>query len=165
MPRPDHKLIAGLLDRHGGALALYASQWTSEPDDCVQEALVELASQRTTPRSPVAWVYCVVKRRAMNAARAGRRRRNREQEAFRRRLLDRQGPVDPSSNAALVDAVSQLDPIHREAIVLRLWGGLTLAEISEATGVATSTAARRYEAGISALREQWSSSSTHSENA
>ena len=40
----DAELLGRLLDEHGAALALYASQWTESADDCVQEALVELAS-------------------------------------------------------------------------------------------------------------------------
>ncbi len=45
----DAELLGRLLDEHGAALALYASQWTDSADDCVQEALVELARQRQAP--------------------------------------------------------------------------------------------------------------------
>ena len=51
----DAELLGRLLDEHGAALALYASQWTDAADDCVQEALVELARQRRSAghtRSP-----------------------------------------------------------------------------------------------------------------
>ena len=150
---PSAKLLATLLDEHAAALALYAAQWTDEPDDCVQEAIVELARQRATPDSPVAWLYRVVKRRALNATRSARRREAREREAFRRRL--RASGPDPSSAIALADAVARLDEQRREAIVLRVWGGLTLAEVGRTLGVSTATAARRYEQGISELREQW----------
>lgn len=153
--RPSPELLATLLDEHGGTLALYASQWTSEPDDCVQEALVELARQRTTPDSPLAWLYRVVKRRALNAARSSQRRSGREQEAFRRRLQVLDGAPDPASIAMLADTVAQLDPAEREVVVLRVWGGLTFAEAGDAVGVATSTAARRYESAIERLRQDW----------
>ena len=42
----DAEQLGRLLDEHGAALALYATQWTDSPDDCVQEALVELARLR-----------------------------------------------------------------------------------------------------------------------
>ena len=70
MPGVDATLIAEMLDRHGPALAFYARQWTSTADDCVQEALVELARQPATPDNPAAWLYRVVRNRALNAARA-----------------------------------------------------------------------------------------------
>ena len=46
--------LARLLDDHGAALVLYARQWCSTPEDVVQEALLELVSQRQRPDSPVA---------------------------------------------------------------------------------------------------------------
>ena len=45
----DAEQLGRLLDEHGSALALYAAQWTDAADDCVQEALVELAKQRQSP--------------------------------------------------------------------------------------------------------------------
>lgn len=152
---PDASLLGLLLDRHGGALALYASQWTADADDCVQEALVELARLPVVPESPVAWLYRVVKRRALNASRGDRRRRGREQESLRRRLQSA-ASQDPSEAVALVDLLDQLDEQQRETVVLRLWGGLTLAQIGQALSVSTATAQRRYEQAITQLREAWS---------
>jgi len=54
MPGPiDAELLGRLLDEHGPALALYASQWTDAADDCVQEALIELAGTRVAAPSPL----------------------------------------------------------------------------------------------------------------
>lgn len=39
-------------------------------------------------------------------------------------------------------------------IVARLWGGRTLDQIAAAAGYSVSTAFRRYEAGLAALRER-----------
>src|SRR3954452_131567 len=78
----DAEQLGRLLDEHGPALALYAAQWTDAADDCVQEALVELARQPQSPDHVVAWLYRVVKHRALNAARGARRRRERESRAF-----------------------------------------------------------------------------------
>lgn len=153
---PSVALVATLLDEHAAALALYASQWTSEPDDCVQEALVELARLDDTPEAPVAWLCRVVKRRALNAARSERRRRNRNEEAFRQRLRVGPAAADPAAIAALADGVAQLDELPREAVVLRVWGRMTLAEIGAALGVSTATAGRRYQEGIDQLRALWS---------
>ena len=82
----DAEQLGRLLDEHGAALALYAAQWTDAADDCVQEALVELARQRQSPEHVVAWLYRVVKHRALNAARGDRRRRERESRAMAERF-------------------------------------------------------------------------------
>ena len=42
------ELLGRLLDEQGGALALFAAQWTDSPDDCVQEAFVQ--AWRSLPR-------------------------------------------------------------------------------------------------------------------
>lgn len=152
-PSPD--LIARLLDQQGAALALYASQWTAAPDDCVQEALVELARQTHTPDSPVAWLYRVVKRRALNAARGENRRRAREEEAARRRLAATPGDPFTADSTEIAELINRVDGARREALVLRLWGGLSFAEIAAAAGVSTATAHRRYESAIEELRGAW----------
>ena len=41
------------------------------------------------------------------------------------------------------------------AIVAHLWGALTFEQIAELAGCSSSTAHRRYLAGLSALRERW----------
>jgi RNA polymerase sigma-70 factor (ECF subfamily) len=51
----DAELLAQLLDEQGPALALFAAHWTDAPDDCVQEALVELARQPAVPENVRAW--------------------------------------------------------------------------------------------------------------
>ena len=49
-------------------------------------------------------------------------------------------------------ALEQLPPEQREVIVARLWGGLSFEQIAAVAGCSASTAFRRYEAGIEALR-------------
>lgn len=150
---PPPELIARLLDQQGAALALYATQWTAAADDCVQEALMDLARQPQTPDSPVAWLYRVVKRRALNAARGERRRREREQAVGQIRLAAAGSP--PTEFAEITELLQQLDGADREAVVLRLWGGLTFAEIADTMGQSTATAHRRYEQALERLRQLW----------
>ena len=44
-PAADPEFLGRLLTEQGGALALYAAQWTDAGEDCVQEALIELVRQ------------------------------------------------------------------------------------------------------------------------
>ena len=106
----DAELLGRLLDEHGSALALYASQWTDAADDCVQEALVELARQREAPEHVVAWLYRVVKHRALNAARGARRRREREARVMADRFAASQQPAafDRADTMAVIEALDAL---------------------------------------------------------
>ena len=107
----DAELLGRLLDEHGAALALYASQWTDAADDCVQEALVELARQPQVPEHVVAWLYRVVKNRALNAARGARRRRERESRAMAERfaVAQQSAAFDRGDSIAAIEALEQLE--------------------------------------------------------
>ncbi len=151
----DAELLGRLLDEHGPALALYASQWTDSPDDCVQEALVALAMQREPPEQAVAWLYRVVKHRALNAARTDRRRRERETRAIAERFSRAEQPAGFESDemTAVIEALVQLEPDARELVVMRIWGNLTYEEIGSALSISTATAYRQYARSLTTLRE------------
>ena len=70
--------VARLIDGHAAALVLYARQWCDAPEDVVQEAFFKLVRQGRPPEDPVAWLYCVVRHGALDAAKTARRRQRRE---------------------------------------------------------------------------------------
>ena len=121
----DAALIAELFDRHSAALEFYAAQRTTAPQDCVQEAFIELARQASPPTNAAAWLYRVVRNRALNAARAGRRRAAHEEAASRQRAAARPGASDPHDVAAMADLLRLLSDQQREIIVMRIWGRLS----------------------------------------
>ena len=155
MPPVDATLIAEMFDRHAAALALYASQWTTTADDCVQEALVELARQPAAPDNPAAWLYRVVRNRALNASRASRRRATHEQTAAEVRSARRSSETDPAAAAGLNDSLAALDVADREIVVLRIWGGLSWQEIADLVGGSKSSAQRNYVQALEQLRQHW----------
>jgi imidazolonepropionase len=77
------EFLGRLVESHAAALVLYARQWCSAPEDVVQEAFVKLAGQRPEPDCLTAWLYRVVRNRAVSAARTGRRRQHHEARAGR----------------------------------------------------------------------------------
>ncbi len=154
MTRPvDATLIAEMFDRHAAALTLYARQWTAQADDCVQEALIELARQPHSPDNPSAWLYRVVRNRALNASRAARRRSGHEQAASGSR--GEAHPVGAADRTEIVDALAHLPADVREVVVLRVWGQLAWQEIAEVVGGSRSGAQRSYVAGLEQLRGIW----------
>jgi DNA-directed RNA polymerase specialized sigma24 family protein len=54
--------------------------------------------------------------------------------------------------------VNHLPPEQREVVVLRIWSGLTLAEVADVTGTSVSPAFVRYRAGLSEIRRIMESS-------
>lgn len=155
--------LAQLLDEHAAALELYARQWCTAPADVVQEAFVELSRQREPPERPVAWLFRVVRHRALTARRTACRRKQYESQAATENWFEETFDL-PLDGGAATAALRELPEEKREAIVAHLWGGLSFTEIGEVTGTSSSTAHRRYAEGLEQLRTQlgvtWLSKST-----
>jgi RNA polymerase sigma-70 factor (ECF subfamily) len=145
--------FARLLDAHGPPLILYARQWCDAPEDVVQDAFLKLVALRTPPRETAAWLYRVVRNGAIDASRMTRRRQQREASARPAHWFV-EPEVDGLDAEVAVAALARLPMDEREVIVARLWGGLSFEQIAALAGCSASTAFRRYEAGIAALREQ-----------
>jgi RNA polymerase sigma-70 factor (ECF subfamily) len=148
-------LLGQLVEEHAAALVLYARQWSTAPEDIVQEAFLKLLSQQPPPDRPVAWLYRVVRNEAISVSRAASRRRRHENIA-----ASQITPwFVPVASTALdvdeaTDALQALPLEQRETIVAHLWGGLTFDEIAELVGSSATTCHRWYVAGLSALRER-----------
>jgi RNA polymerase sigma-70 factor (ECF subfamily) len=148
----DPQTLGRLYRQHAPALRLYARQWDCG-EDLVQDAFVQLAQQSPPPEHVLAWLYCVVRNQARADARTAGRRRRREQ-----------GASSPEAWFAAAD--DQLDareaarrlaelPLElREAVIARLWGGLTFEQIAHLAGCSVATAHRRYEAALAQMRER-----------
>jgi RNA polymerase sigma factor (sigma-70 family) len=142
--------LGRLFDEHGAALALYARQWSDAPEDVVQEAFLALARQRSEPERVVPWLFRSVRNAAISAGRSARRRKLREAKAA--------GPeswfasTDERLDADRASALLvELEPMTRETIVARIWGGLTFEEVASLLGCSVTTAHRRYRAGLAHL--------------
>lgn len=144
--------IASVLDEYSAALELFASQWTDAPEDSVQDAILELTRQSTPPRNLAAWLFHVVRKRAISANRSVTRRRRHESLAARLIRVSSETPENRIDADDLALALSQLDDETREVIVARTWGGLSFAEIGTMLSISAATAFRRYEAGLKSLR-------------
>lgn len=77
---------------------------------------------------------------------------NRPDDDFVDRLLDK---VDAETSIPSIEAfLEPLDPVDREVLLLRVWGEMTLQEISEQLGFTKSRAGQRLRRALDTLAEQ-----------
>jgi RNA polymerase sigma-70 factor (ECF subfamily) len=155
MTSDDLERLTQAATERAGALVLYARQWldAAGADDAVQEAVVALLAQPAAPRNPGAWLYRAVRNAAIDAARAGQRRRRREQTvAFGRREWFSPQPDALLDAKAAEESLQRLGTEHREVVVLRIWGDMGFAEIADVLQLGVSTVHDRYKAALRELR-------------
>ena len=142
------------LHANGRRYLLFArSQTRCEADahDLLQEALVEAWRRGDGTRPPDdALVFRTIRRRAVDLGRRNDRRTRRELAAPP--WWTDEGALEPGLDAELARAVAALPPALREAVVLKVWGGLTFREIAAALEVPAATAASRYRYALEHLR-------------
>lgn len=152
---------------NGPKLLLCARQWTrslADAEDVVQDAFVRFwRHQRSLGGEPLPLVLTSIRRAAWDRARRETRRRAREDVA------DEDGPplqFEPACEnderrQAIEAALARLPAHQREVLVLKIWCGLTFAEIASQLGIPLNTAASRYRYALGALREHLIASDCH----
>jgi RNA polymerase sigma-70 factor (ECF subfamily) len=168
MGRIAPEILARLFEEHAPALVLYARQWSEVPEDIVQDAFLTLAGQGAVPDNTAAWLFRVVRNRAISAARKSWRARLRERkvhgnEAERNDLWF--NSTDDQIDAQHATRLLQdLDAETREVIIARVWGGLTFDEIAKLQGSSLTTTHRRYQSGLARLHARLESPWTNPKN-
>jgi RNA polymerase sigma-70 factor (ECF subfamily) len=140
------------------AYLFYAGAHDEDVEDLVQEVLdVAVRRWRRISRHPRPVAYCLTA--ARNLWRTRVRRRSTE-----RRVLDHIARWQPASEGpeevairdergrAIRTALAALPEREREAVVGKVWGGLTWVEIGRQLGVSDDTAARLFTRGVSRLK-------------
>ena len=149
----DESEFSRIYGDHRDAVYRYARVLTGSPEaaeDITQECFLALARGNFRPALGAARGYL------LGAAR---------RQAFKRfRGLDREVELDEKAPApakpysdlpgAVAEAVTDLPPLQREAVLLFSWEGFKLEEIAEMTGVDTGTIKSRLSRGREALRER-----------
>lgn len=151
-----YDLYAGRVHRY----LLVRAGSRSDADDLLQDVFVRLARTRRTLASVenlAAYVFATARNEA------SRLTERRARELGRRSGLAVDALADEARGrgaAGIEDAdwaafaLAQLDPELREVVALKIYGGLTLREIGEATGMPQGTVATRYRSALMRLREQ-----------
>jgi RNA polymerase sigma-70 factor (ECF subfamily) len=128
--------------------------------EVLQEAFLRLARCRRQfdgVADPVAYAFVVARNEAARwLSRISRERANR---ALHAELLFREACGDDLELRETAEAISaalgQLDEDLLEVIDLKIYAGLTFAEIAEVTGLPLGTVATRFRRAIAKLRVMW----------
>lgn len=158
MKLADHQLSADdvrrLYDQHGPALVLYASSFVADggaAEDVVHGVFLKLLrGKQIVPDAPVAYLYRAVRNAALNT----RRDRSRDAPLPDQEIWFTHRERNREAAFALQQALRELPDEQREAVVMRIWSGMTLEEVAEATDVPLNTASSRYRYALAKLRER-----------
>lgn len=144
-------------------LVLYARQLVESHADA--EDVVQMAFVRWWRRFPdgdsqhIPLLYAAVRTIALDHRRSDTRRARREAQSdlavphSDAPFFD--PPPEKKETAAIVaEALQKLPEEQREVVTLKLWGGLTFAEIAQLIGVSINTAAGRYRYAFNTLQKE-----------
>lgn len=151
------------LAEHGSKLLLFARSWSQnreDAEDLVQEAILRMwhhqaDKNHTTPDLPL--VFSTIRFCGLNHHRSEKRRKKREESIiylndFQDAWLD--PVIDEDEEAKMMrDAVQRLSPKLREVVIMKFWGGLTFAQVSESLAISPNTAASRYRYALEQLSQ------------
>lgn len=146
--------VRRLYEQHGPALVAYACSFVTDAaaaEDVVHQVFLRLLSAEIrTPDVPVAYLYRAVRNAALNARRSVQRGvpLDSNSSVFERRDGNREAAL------ALQQALAELPEEQREAVVMRVWSGMTLEEVAAATAAPLHTVASRYRYALEKLREK-----------
>ena len=145
--------VRSLYEKHGSTLVAYACSCGvdfASAEDLVQQVFLRiLRAQTSAPEVPLAYLYRATRNACLNHRR----------DRIRETLLPEEEPwlINSSADQAEVltvqKALRDLPEEQRETVFLRIWSGMTLAEIAETTATPLNTVASRYRYALDKLRQ------------
>jgi RNA polymerase sigma factor (sigma-70 family) len=137
-------------------LALSVAGSVDGAEDAVQEAFSRLCRSGVRGAGdPVAYVFACVRNAATDAVRRRRRepRRKPPVSIFAAGPSPDGAAAEDERRQVVSEAVERLPPELREAVILRVYAGLTFAQVADVVGAPLPTVATRYRRALERLRE------------
>jgi RNA polymerase sigma-70 factor (ECF subfamily) len=170
MSEGHDKAFDVLFNRHSGAVLSFLSRLVAsrvDPEDLLQETFLRVLTHASDFRAGAdfrPWLFTIARNIAYNALKRSKSRVGLEVQTD---LSDWQPPsrsslaAEPSSNMerqerhrALLSALEELPPMHREIIVLTVFNGFTYEQAAAITGDPEGTLRSRVFHGLRKLRER-----------
>lgn len=155
-------------DKNGNRLLLFSRQQTrsaADAEDVLQDAIIRLWKWRLNKGEDpnqlpsLAEAYTAIRRTAIDLGRKETRRVKREQNVVE--FDDEFGVTwfessleEDERDEQLRDAMKELPDKFKEVLTLKIWTGLTFAQIAETLDIPQNTAASRYRYALEALRRK-----------
>lgn len=156
-PLDGDELVA-LIDRYYGVLVLYAGRFCpGAAEDLAQSAfakLIETAGYRGKPESPGAWLFRVVRNEGLDMIKRRTRERHYQKSLAAvgaEKIIEQSKPIEHDERIA--DALAELNDADRQIVTLRIWGGLSFAEIAETLNEPKTSLFRRYETALGGMKK------------
>ena len=153
----DSERLAMWYDAYSDALMLYARNWLG-PDaaqDAVQGAFMRLMGQTFAPADAKAWLFRTVRNEAITRLRREQCRRRHDRQLSARQAPWFEGkPDDLIDGRKAQEVLMTLPEAQREVVLLRIWGQLSLKQISEVVANPLTTVHSRYKAALAAIKER-----------
>jgi RNA polymerase sigma-70 factor (ECF subfamily) len=150
-----------IYDRFGEKMYRYLAMRlgsTEDAEDVLQQTFCRLARysvRRAFVRNPQAFVFTAARNEANRflARQKGRRSRDLESAAREGAIPAFAAAQDPdASTASIARALAGLPDEQKEAVILKVYQGLSFREIADVCSVSVNTAASRYRYGLEKLR-------------
>jgi RNA polymerase sigma-70 factor (ECF subfamily) len=137
-------------------LALSITRRTDTAEDAVHEAIVRLCRAGKSPSGdPVAYVYAAVRNAAIDQKRKVGSVSIFDLAEPSRELTS--ATDDHERDRLVADAIDDLPPDQREAVVMHLYSGLTFQQAADVLQIPLQTMASRYRRALERLRTQLTS--------
>ena len=154
--RGDARLYEQLLRELGAVIEQYVARRfgrLSFIEDCVQECLMAIHSGRHTydPSRPFRpWLFTIVRNKTIDLL---RRSYVRPDAAAQFSFREAASSPDPAESLVAGEILTQLDPLHRDALTLTKIAGYSISEAASRAGVSESAMKSRVSRAIRAAEE------------
>ena len=161
MTAMNQKRLARWYEAYGTELMLYARQWSpdQQAEDIVQDAFIKLLKQRTCPDNVRAWLFRVVRNASISMVRRLQRRRA-GQKSLNFETLWFESRCEDLIDARLAqESLEALPSRLREIVLLRIWGQMSLKEISQVVNKSIPWVHHDYKTALEMIRRKLEHSS------